>query len=181
MSKEKDKPKDNTRYLDRPEENKAFQESLEYINQSLTPLEFQTLRLMILDLKRQVPTWNFSTALVCLSIAQNTVALDQIRQKAAEKNTGMTRNFTEQMSDLMNQIDKLKKQIGVDPKASSGEGSMSETFADIAKRTKFDTRRFVCKNILGQVRREIDGESSDDFSGVSEENVQTYLEKAVTD
>jgi hypothetical protein len=161
-------------------ENEDFNDAFRSSLKSYDAEEHPKIRNLVLSLKKQTPSWDYETAIIALEVAFRIVDISLIK-KAQMKKGKDGFSYLREISDLTDCIIKLKKQIGIDPKslATRGEGSISETMADIATKLKFNKRQFVCKPIWGKVRRSFDiEEKTDSFANSSEDQVDSFLQEA---
>lgn len=144
----------------------------------------RALKNLVIGYRAIVLRWDYQTALAVLNIAdmeiQKMEVLKQFKKKAAgEKN--ITRSDTEMIKQLGQATKDAKIEIGLDPKnlKGKGDGSLSEAFADVVEKGRFDKRRFVCKVLIGEGKKKDSDKVSADlsaFKNVTDEDVLRYLE-----
>jgi len=161
--------------------NDKFLTAVDYETEGYEEIARQIIADLILDYRNLVPSWDRSTAGVVLDIACMEVEKMKLTKAMSSKDKKLSRDDTTKMSAFCTQIDSRKKEIGIDAKSarSKGKGSISETFADVARYCRFDKKRFVCKTVFG-LQSKVQGEDGEDnpFKDAKPEDVERYLQTA---
>jgi len=172
------------------EDNARFNLNYAAAIKGFKPDEQETVKFLILDYLKLTPIRNYSMAYAVLDIASMEVqrsSMLRVSSKAAKghvrgehTDTTISRNDAEAINRFTNGIKLAKEQIGIDPKsiASKGDGSISETFADVVARGTFDKKRFVCKPVWGMKKDEQASEGVDEFKHMDDSKLDIYLETA---
>jgi hypothetical protein len=172
------------RFFDDRVANEAFTKDVGNVLKNYQVAEKSIILNTIKAYKPLCPIWNYSTANKILNIARLEIQYsEKIETLETDKDKTISRDFAQTLGYIQEAIEKEKKQIGIDSKSlkDKGDGSMNEAFADIVEKGKFDTRRFVCKVVIGQGKKKDSGEANaslSEFKHVSNEDVDKYLETA---
>ena len=137
---------------------------------------------LILDYSKTTPQWTLSVATQILNIVDMELQLRKFIRTINESEKGPSRDKAETLSRYINAIKIAKEQLGIDPKslASKGDGSISESFADMASKVKFDKKRFVCKPIFGMKNKDSITDV-DEFKHLDDDKIEDYLQTAKTE